>query len=357
MSIDEGMIPFSGRRAPCIKVLPNKPMSTGFKVYMIVDHQTKFMQNFYLDDNSLNAKNCENLVGRMKGQIVLRFLANIKQKHLHFFCDRWYTNIELVEELKRRQFHFTGTWKYSPAQFRLRSKKPTNATPRGSTRGFFTNFQIQAWGYMDNGAVYMLDTRYGGKMATIYRRLNSDKVAFPAPKCLQMYNEKMGGVDTYDKLRVNQRRYYSIEMIHPSRKYTHKIFYALMDMITANCFCVHRSISGNQQLTHSQFILEVSEHFLNVQSWINGKGSKRSNLENIISLHKIILSPIDLKEKRCKGHTRRICVYCAEQKVKTDKRTTFMCEICNIYMHPECFTPYHNRFFDDSNDDQVALFI
>lgn len=56
-SIDEGMIPYKCRKAPCERHMPTKPIKCGFKIFMAVEYQTQFLWDFEVDDDSITAAN------------------------------------------------------------------------------------------------------------------------------------------------------------------------------------------------------------------------------------------------------------------------------------------------------------
>jgi len=57
LSADEGTGRSTSKRNPLLHNMPNKPIDTGFKFYILVDFLTKVIFNMEMDDKSINADN------------------------------------------------------------------------------------------------------------------------------------------------------------------------------------------------------------------------------------------------------------------------------------------------------------
>jgi len=86
----------------------------------------------------------------------------------------------------------------SPAQFSGYSH------PKGTVKGGHNkDGSVHTIGFMDNAAVYFLDSLHGyDKLDIVTRNSSRGKLENQAPKCINWYNNHMNAVDVQDQLRT-----------------------------------------------------------------------------------------------------------------------------------------------------------
>lgn len=205
ISIDEGMVPYKGRRAPCKRRMPNKPIKCGFKIFMAVDFKSKFLFDFEFDDGSITAQNAPAMGAT--AAYVMRHVDRLNSMERHIICvDNYYTSLPLARAVLASGHDLIGTMNFRrglPACVKLATKRPSaRRCPQGTVTFCHNPLErIHIYGWMDNSAVYILDTAYGPRMTEIYRRKGAAREMFHVPLACKAYNENMGGVDAYDYRR------------------------------------------------------------------------------------------------------------------------------------------------------------
>ena len=103
-SIDEARIPCNGR-APCIRVLKSKPIKKGWTKWCGVDLELGYCFDFYFDDDSICAANCNHLPWGMTGETVMRIVRAHKRpgtddppyNNVRWAMDNWFTSKPLFD--------------------------------------------------------------------------------------------------------------------------------------------------------------------------------------------------------------------------------------------------------------------
>lgn len=116
---------------------------------------------------------------------------------------------------------------------------------------------------MFTSAVFSVDPIYGPCEATEIERENSagDKVAYQMPKLISVYNKYMHEVDVFDQVR----KQFGVDLVHPTKTYTVRVFEILFSMVLGQAYNIHRSLHAgtNRSLTHTDFKWQIIRGFLN----------------------------------------------------------------------------------------------
>lgn len=357
IAVDEGMVRYTGRRCPIRRRLPNKPIPVGMKFFAAVDVATGFMFDFWWDDATLTAENCQLFPWGMTGEVVLRFIRPLPGRGYIIYTDNYYTSIPLAQELRRRGHHLIGTMRRSrgvPECVLLPSKRPTRNTPRGTVRyAHDPDTSIHIYGWMDSGAVYLLDTFHGPQVERLTRRVGAAIQEFELPVACNRYNQNMNGVDRYDQIRTG---YYGIEMSGRTAKWTVRAYEALFNMAIANAYALHKHLHGGleSEEDHCNFMLQVAREFLDnkYDEPVQPRGVRRAHTAGNIPhqgdgdldtvRHSLAQFPTGTR-----GPTRRRRLDCAACPRRVNgmrdytRRTSYYCNSCGVGLHPECFEQYH----------------
>ena len=187
----------------------------------------------------------------------------LRDKNYHVYFDNYFTSIPLLEELLRRGTFGCGTMRSNrkglPQDLRPAAKKDKgkNVPCLEKTKKDFliksrdsVTFQkgqisVVAWLEKKHRKPVLIastTTDPASPPVTVSRKQNNGRMAdVPCPQAVKKYNEKMGGVDQNDALRVE----YSTARM--ARRWWLYIFYLLFDLSVANSFILMKE-SPNHKL-------------------------------------------------------------------------------------------------------------
>lgn len=167
------------------------------------------------------------------------------------------------------------------------------------------------------------------------------------PMFIKFYNMYMHAVDVVDQLR----KFFGVDMQNATRKYTVRVFEILWSMILTQSYnvyrCVHRN-TPSRQLTHIGFKVAVFRGMMKHSVVCGGRFTASGDeVFAVWRNHNLIRTPIG---SRGDGSNRRLNAECrncpntaAGGKRKRDRKTSYYCVACGIFLHPECHIPYHER--------------
>lgn len=352
ITIDEGMVRFTGTRCPIRRCLPNKPIPKGIKLFAAVDYSTGIMFDFFWDDSRLTAQNCSLYPWKMSGQVVLELVRDLPGTGYVIYTDNFYTSVPLARELIRRGHRLIGTLRQCrgvPVCVRLPSAKPTRACPRGTTRSSRTRdnaVHIHAW--MDNAPCYFVDTVFGPEEEIVRRKVNGRATPFRVPKACSAYNKFMGGVDKFDQLRTG---FYGMDMDGKATKWTIRAYEALFNFALANAYAVHRHMAqeADRESTHWDFMVSTANHLL-CNVYLRAERIGRNAQPIIIPerAHTLVRRNPGTDTTQNAGNRRKRmnCKNCPNTKDgarNNGRRTDYYCTVCNVPLHPECEAEYHAK--------------
>ncbi|XP_071391075.1 piggyBac transposable element-derived protein 3-like [Centroberyx affinis] len=203
LSVDESMIPYYGRHG-CKQFIRGKPIRFGYKLWSLAS-SSGYMYHMepYGGSHTLLPK-----TGLGQGPSVVLGLAEQGQvpQGCKFFHDNLFTSLALLDEMTKRGYGSSGTMRQNrlfdvPFKPQKDFKKLTRGTSEVLTQG---DKLLVRW--KDNNIVTVATNMEEKYSETSVKRWNKERRAFdkvPQPKCINRYNEHMGGVDLHDL----QRRY------------------------------------------------------------------------------------------------------------------------------------------------------
>ncbi|XP_049880345.1 piggyBac transposable element-derived protein 3-like [Pectinophora gossypiella] len=175
---------------------------------------------------------------------------------------RYFTTVPLAEEMAKRNLHSTGTIMLNriPDRSTINFKKDINMA-RGETQQYVCkDITIVKW--KDNKSVLMASNCTGVGEATLVKRWDKNTktyVNISAPKVIEVYNQKMGGVDVLDQ----QIEYYRTFI--KTRKWTLKVLVHFIDLACVNAWrlykndCTANGYRRKDTLALLDFRLDVAE--------------------------------------------------------------------------------------------------
>ena len=153
--------------------------------------------------------------------------------------------------------------------------------------------------------------------------------------------EYMGGVDMFDQIRKE----FGCDLVHPTQKWTVRLFEVLHSMILAQSYNIHRALHDGDRkrhLSHNDFALSV------VRGLLANPVVTPVTVPPVNSVHKLAELPPMSREGATRNRRRRyFCRECPRLKNdghrNSNRLTSWYCRTCDVAFHPDCFVKYHER--------------
>ena len=326
-SVDESMVPYYGKHHTK-QFIRGKPIRFGFKFWAHCSKKGYLHSfEFYTRKTDDSAQNYDELgVG---GNVVMRLIEKTRcteERGCKIFFDNFFTSIPLMNLLTEKEICCMGTARENRLQkCPLITKKEISKKPRGFIQSVVseTNLFVQKW--KDNKDVTLVSNFGSDKVSSTqrYDRTIKKYKDVPQPINFQTYNKHMGYVDLMDQ-RIST---YRIRM--RQRKWWWQIFCYLLSAALNNAFVLMSE--HDSKITFLEFLDSITIKYLNSFGSESLRGKK-------------ILPNITLP-KRYDQYDHMIIFdeksgrRCAQCKVKSK----FLCEKCEIGLHPKCFKEWHTK--------------
>ncbi|XP_008212369.2 piggyBac transposable element-derived protein 4-like [Nasonia vitripennis] len=251
VSVDESMIPFSGRSS-FIQYMPMKPIKRGFKVWCLADSSTGYV----VKSEVYTGKARDGSKNPLGERVVLNLVSNILGVGYLVAFDNFFTSINLVEELLDKGIYSVGTVRNNrkglPEMMKAKEKMK---------RGDF-NYRIKkgisAIKWMDRKPVTVLTSAFNPTETVEITRKLKDRSRLPifCPITIQAYNKIMGGVDRFDQLR-------EVYMIgRRSKNWWHSIMYYYIDMAIVNCYILYKCYKEGECEDQLAFRIQLAKQLI-----------------------------------------------------------------------------------------------
>ena len=251
IAIDEAMVGFLGAN-PFRRCLPNKPQSTGFKLYTLCCSTSSYCKNFTVDTQK----------GRTIVDICATLTEGLIEPNMICYTDRFYTSVKLAKFFRRHHCGLIGTLQANRCPVKAikvkKSELKKMLPKRGDVR-YFTNrgketMVISAW--RDTGVVRWLSTSMSTKNKPVQRKLQSGvSVDVPAAEFVGAFNLRMGGVDRMDQMRS---LCYGVARAHRTSKWWLKLFFGIWDIAMVNSWVVYRHLHPALKRRHFHFAWQLA---------------------------------------------------------------------------------------------------
>lgn len=333
LAVDESMIPFKGR-SNIKQYMPKKPTKWGYKAWCLADSETGYICNF--DIYTGKSENHQTHQGLLGERIVLQLTTNIDNKGCLVAFDNFFTTVELMKSLLRKNIYSVGTVRGNRKGLPKFMKDKKTPLKRGEFM-FQVKSDVAAVKWMDNNPVSMLSTCFSPRDTTYVQRKDKSgkKVAVSCPRAISYYNQIMGGVDRFDQLRE------VYEVGRKSTKWWHRIFYYFLDLAIVNA---HILMNTDRRRIQDQLSFRINLS----RQLIGGFTSRKSRNKpvNFLANKRVVPEEIRLvavgKHLPKKNTTYRRCRLCSS-KIQ-EKRTRFICLQCNVPLCIDpCFTKFHGK--------------
>lgn len=268
LSIDEQMIPFSGR-CQFRQFIPSKPNPLGIKNFVLAS-KDGLVLDFHIYVGSTTIPEGDKKELGVGGGVVKLLLRTVTE-NCSLYTDRFFTSLKLAEYLNvhMQHVHLTGTVlknRIGPVASKLEEDKKL---ARGSwDERVRSDDRMCVVKWKDSKPVLMLSTCVGSSPETTCRRWDKDvkrKVEVTQPAIVKNYNSAMGGIDLCDRLIS----FYRSSM--RTKKWTTRFFCHMLDLCVVNCWiaymraCKEELVPPKNRMGLLEFRMEVSIGLMNYQ--------------------------------------------------------------------------------------------
>ncbi|XP_033126654.1 piggyBac transposable element-derived protein 4-like [Anneissia japonica] len=252
IAIDEAMVKFKGRHSGK-QYDPSKPTKRGFKVWTLADSMTGYVYNFNVYMGRFGNPDNRDLGFRVvKGLIT----HNLHHCYHRLYCDRFFTSVPLLKDLKRIGMYCCGTVQHDrqglPTEI-VNLKYSANDMPRGESHLSKHKDGFCSYAWKDRKLIYFLSSAHSGDLPltavirTIDQKGNRGEV--PCPQACYDYNMYMGGVDRADQLRS----YYCVD--RKSRRWHMRLFWHIFDTTVTNAYIIHKEWQFRNKVPPTSLIM------------------------------------------------------------------------------------------------------
>ena len=355
LSVDEQIVPFKGHSG-LKQYNPNKPHKWGYKIFILCDSHG-LVHNFEIYTGKIYPSREMPDIGP-SGNIVLKLAEVIPRDKNHvLFFDNWFTSLKLLCTLHSQGIHSTGTIRSNRmGSCRLIDDKQLKIRGRGSyeeREGTVAGVSIRILKWFDNRAVTLASTfASSAPISTVSRWDKSLKkhIDVPFPNTVALYNKFMGGVDLLDGLVAYHRTKIR------SKKFYHRLFFHLLDMICVNSWLLYRrdatslGLPKKRQIDLLEFKSSIAQGLC-----LKGKMEKKRGRSSLSSVESSFVAKrkrgptkaIPIKDVRTDGlgHWPEVTGRQRCKNPKCSSKSNIICTKCKIHLclnkHNNCFREFH----------------
>lgn len=348
-SIDEQMIPFSGRTT-LKQYVPNKPRPIGLKNFIITTSDGVLLDFEVYQGESTNLP-MKQKVG-LGPAVVLRLKDSVPPLSVLYF-DRYFTSLQLMEQLVSEQYFGTGTLMLN------RLQEITFSPNKDLKRGNFEELcskdgKLVAIKWMDNQSVVMLSSVCGSEPVTLVKRWSKKDGMFvnvDCPAAIVTYNKNMGGVDLFNQQMEAYRTWFK------TKKWTLKVILHFLDLAVVNSWfqykneCLRQKKKKKEIMDLLEFRLNLSETLMSRPPTVRPHYESSDEVEEVRKPQNW-RNPLPARDKRTDGfdHFPNVDDLKTARKCRMENcpsRSRVRCEKCNIYLcltkEKNCFKLFHKK--------------
>ncbi|XP_051554575.1 piggyBac transposable element-derived protein 4 isoform X1 [Myxocyprinus asiaticus] len=206
VSIDEQMVSFTGA-CPFRQYMPSKPNPVGMKNFVLAS-ASGIVLDFLLYQGA-EALCSQDSAGKDLGLggMVVAHLAESLHPGSKIYCDRFFTNMKIVDHMIKKQVYVTGTVmqnRVAEALKKLPGDKTMELHKRGATASVVRrDGKVCVLKWYDDKPYLMLSTVHGEQPYDTYQRWskqNKEFVNVKQPSVVREYKAKMAGFDLAERM-------------------------------------------------------------------------------------------------------------------------------------------------------------
>lgn len=319
-SLDEAMEPYYGPHN-MKQYIKGKPIRYGFKFWCLTTPEGYLLKFSPYCGAGDKQEGCT-----LGTSVTEKLCLNFVPENSTIFLDNYFNSLPLLHSLKSYKINCVGTIRADRIEKApLRNLKTENRGSSHIIQDQTNNITLVKW--HDNSQV-TLATNINDENLCLskgsckrWSRKDKSKVSIEQPTLVDMYNQGMGGVDLFDKMRGLYRT-----RIRSKKWYWPFVRFCLNGSVV-NMWILYRYT--NPTIGLFEFIRQIVIAILTSPEYLAGPKPKCSRSVLIEVKYDKIDHLIDSQV------TQRRCAYCG-------KCTKFHCTKCNVGLHPaSCFKSYH----------------
>ncbi|XP_049946923.1 piggyBac transposable element-derived protein 2-like [Schistocerca serialis cubense] len=313
--------------------LRGKPIKFGYKIWCLTS-SNGFLYNF-----SPNCGKNDNKQEPLGARVINELTSMIPESeypNYKLFFDNFFTSVDTLITLRKNKMKAAGT---------IREIR-TNACPlidskrmaKEKERGFYDYMfdkenQVLVVTWSDNKPICSA-TNYSTitplSSTKRYSRAKKKEISVTVPHLIEEYNAHMGGVDLLDK----QISLYRTRI--RSKKWWQTLFTQMIDIGVVNTWRAYQIANSNEKLS----LLDVRRRIVMLYlSKKTGSVPKRRGPQGSKLMGGRVSTYVRLDPENqfiVPSKTQKRCSYCK-------KKTTKICDRCNVGVHDKCFTSFHTE--------------
>lgn len=327
VTIDEMLPAFRGRCA-FRQYIPSKPSKYGIKIFSLVD--AKMVYNYNMEIYAGKQPEGPYFVSNKPKDVVKRLTEPIYDTGRNITCDNWFTDFDLVNDLKKRKLSYVGT---------VRKNKAPLPAAFVNTRGRAERSSL--FGFNNGNSLVSYIPKKGKNVILVSSLCETDAIDQSTgeqkkPEVITFYNSTKSGVDTADQMCA------TFSVSRNTRRWPMVIFYACLNIAGINAQVI--SIGVGMKPLRRRIFLKTLSHQLTMEHM-----SRRSlNTSGMPAQLQLRLNRFLPEEERATTHPplpkRRKCATCMSEK-GFRRMTNYECQqcrgpICLSHVKPLCQTCY-----------------
>lgn len=347
LSADESTVSFKGRVV--FKMYnPQKPTKWGLRLYVLADSTNGYVSVIIPYYGSFTTNSLIRPDLPFTARIILQLatsLTNATQQSGYFlYTDRFYSSVQLADELRAIGFHFTGTIMLNRVGLPKKMKKKTlKHLPTHNVVAFRNKHSdILALAWKDKRVVSMISTCHNANTQEIRRTGKNNIVeVVNKPVVICDYTAKMGGVDRSDHYCT------SYSFARKSLKWWRKLYFWILEVSVVNSFILYnmeRSRNNLRPVSHMAYRKELIKMLVSDVRNLHPKRGRPTSLDSESSVR---MNGLYHSIKVSEGKKTKDCAVCSNRKIPGGrKETSFYCDTCprKPGLHPNgCFDRYHTK--------------
>ncbi|XP_049905131.1 zinc finger MYM-type protein 2 isoform X1 [Epinephelus moara] len=240
VSVHEQMIPFTGA-CPFRQYVPQKPNSVGMKNFVLASSDGIVLDFEVFQGADALSSQVREAGGLGLGALVIEHLAKTLRPGTKVYCDRFFTNMRVVDQMLERHVYLTGTVKKNRITKALQ-KLPSDQTMKQQGTGTSASVtredgRVCVVKWFDNKPMLMLSAVHGeqpGDTRQQWSKKDKRHVTVTRPSIVCEYNSKMAGVNLVDRMM----NYYQMSV--RTKKWTIRMLMHFTDLALANSWLLYR---------------------------------------------------------------------------------------------------------------------
>ena len=190
-AIDEMLVEFRGRCGFRQYIL-SKPNKYGIKIYALVDSKMYYLH--HLETYAVKLPDGPYFLSNKPADVVRRLTAPISGSGRNITADNWFTDIDLVQELKEKQLSYVGILKTNKRQLPLKLVVSNGRKELSSLFGFQKDIMLVSYVPKPKKTVILVSTLH------VDKEIDPNSGEQQKPSVITFYNVTKGGVDTADQM-------------------------------------------------------------------------------------------------------------------------------------------------------------